>query len=75
MEKSAEHGRLAPRQPERMCVVSIRLYGADEVSELVGPFDTLQAANAWIAKYGTGQRPDGNPTEWYDIFELTPPNN
>jgi len=56
-----------------MFVVAIRLYGADEVGEIIGPFETTEKADAWIAANREPTPDNQDPAAWYDVFSLTEP--
>jgi hypothetical protein len=56
-------------------VIAIREYGADEVSEIVGPFDNMEQAHSWLTSYSVEVEPDCEPEAWYDILELQSPIN
>jgi hypothetical protein len=49
-----------------MWVVAIRQFGADEVDEIVGPFEREKEAHEWVICYN-----DDNA--WYDVLNLIAP--
>lgn len=57
-----------------MWVVTIRAFGADEVGEVIGPFKTPDEAHGWVECYGVPADDDDNVVEWYDVHELTAPD-
>ncbi len=56
-------------------VVAIRDWGADDVSEVIGPFPTLADANAWVsdATDRVDETHDQSGRRWYDVLSLNPP--
>ena len=53
-----------------MFVIAIRDFGADEVGQVVGPFDTHQAAQDWVTRNKSDTSENDDPDAWYDIHEL-----